>query len=120
DGKLPFHGFGGKGVVLDLIAVEMCHDVVFELLVIGAPDGPRSKGGDLFRVLDGASSVDFRCVRYVDGGTNRIARCRRGVSHLTGSRRSRRRRIVALALIAGSRRGENANRHQSSRATQPS
>src|SRR5260370_1279533 len=65
DGKLPFHGVGGKGVVFDLIAFEevvfeVIKNVVFEFLVILTSHIAGAKGRDLARVLEGAFGIDVR------------------------------------------------------------
>src|SRR6266849_3994448 len=65
DGKLPFHGVGGKGVVFYLIAfevvvLEVIKDVALEFLVILAAHVARAESGDLAGVLDGPFGIDVR------------------------------------------------------------
>src|ERR1019366_8074950 len=58
--KLPFHRVSGKGVVFHLIAFQVVENIAFELLVILAAHIPRSEGGNLARVLEGAFRIDMR------------------------------------------------------------
>ena len=101
-GKFAFRRVGGENVGLDLIAFEMGEDVVFNLLVIRAADGPRAEGHDLFHVLHGAvaSMVGGGPLSggkertgssgFGGGSWSRVLRGRRGRRLCRGRRRSER------------------------------
>ena len=60
DRKLPFGRVSREEVVLHVVALQMGINVIFEFLVIGAADGPRSKRCDLLGVLESSIGVDAR------------------------------------------------------------
>ena len=60
DGKFSLHGVGGKGIVFNLVALEMVDDVTLEFPVILAAHVARAEGGDFSGVLEGAFGIDVR------------------------------------------------------------
>src|SRR6267143_3594414 len=59
-GKLPLRCVGGENVVFDRIRLQMCVDVVLELLVVGTANRPRSESRHFLGVLKGTRGVKGR------------------------------------------------------------
>src|SRR5580704_10174584 len=56
--KFPIRGIGNESVFFDTVPLQVIEDVVFQFLVIGAPDGTRAERHNLARVLHGPGSIE--------------------------------------------------------------